>query len=122
MELSQAEEVVEHLGLDDLGRLRHPDPVGEAGELDRGRHRDEVAIALGERRIDRDEAVLGHVDLDGDAAGGIVGQAVGRADQDHPGIELEQSTAGDLGGQAPDEADVPGPEQALIGRPRARRR
>ena len=30
----QAEEVVERLGLDDLGRLGHPDPLGQPGHLD----------------------------------------------------------------------------------------
>ena len=66
VELPEAEEVVEHLGLDDLGRLGHPDPLGQPGQLDGGRHRDEVAIALRERVVDRDEAVLGPVGGVGD--------------------------------------------------------
>ena len=45
--------------------------------------------------------------ISGLVGGGVVGQIVGRADQDHPGIEFKQPAAGDLGGQAPDEADVP---------------
>ena len=55
----QAEEVVERLGLHDLRGLGHPDPVGEAGQLHRGGQGDQVAVGLGERVVDRDEAVLG---------------------------------------------------------------
>ena len=96
VELPQAEEVVEHLGLDDLGRLRHPDPLGEPGELDRGRHRDEVAIAFGKAAVDGDQAVFGVVRVACDLGGRSVGQLLGRADQDGPCLELEEAAALDL--------------------------
>ncbi len=114
MELPQAEEVVEHLGLDDLGRLGHADPVGQARQQDRRRHRDDVAIAFGQRVVHRDEAVLGSVRcVVRDLRGQPVGQRVDRADQDRSGLELEQAAADDAGREAAHEPDVPRPEQSF---------
>ena len=114
VELPQAEEVVEHLGLDDLGRLGHADPVGQAGQQDRRRHRDDVAIGLGQRVVDRDEAVFGSVrGVVRDLRGQPVGQRVDRADQDRPGLELEQAATDDASREAAHEPDVPRPEQSL---------
>ena len=62
VDVLQGEEVVEHLRLDDLARLGHADPVGEAGQLDRRGQRDEVALAFGQRRVEVDEAVRRGVD------------------------------------------------------------
>ena len=94
VELTQAEEVVEHLGLDDLGRLGHPDPVGQPGQLDRRRHRDEIAVALGQGVVDGHQSVLGcpgaPVRL-GDLGDGRVGQCLGRRDEDDAGVELEEA-------------------------------
>ena len=116
MELPEAEEVVEHLGLDDLGRLRHPDPLGQPGQLHRGRHGDEVALALRERFVDRHEAVFRGVGLVGDLGRGRVGQPLGGADQDRARVELEQACALDIRREPADEPDVARPEQALLGR------
>ena len=118
VELSQAEEVVEHLGLDDLGRLGHPDPVGEPGELDRRRHRDEIAVALGQGVVDGDQSVLGCLVAParlGDLGDGGVGQRLGRGDEDDARVELEEAAVDDVHRKAPHEADVARPEQALLG-------
>ena len=86
----EAEEVVEHLGLDDLGRLRHPDPVREAAELDGGRGRDQVAVGLGQRPVDHDEAVLGVSCPIGDLLDqALVAEGSGRGDQHGPRLELD---------------------------------
>ena len=118
VELSQAEEVVEHLGLDDLGRLGHPDPVGQPGQLDRRRHRDEIAVALGQGVVDGHQSVLGcpgtPVRL-GDLGDGRVGQCLGRRDEDDAGVELEEAAVDDVHRKSPHEADVARPEQALLG-------
>ena len=79
VERAQAEEVVERLRLDDLGRLGHPDAVRETGHLDRGRERHQVAVRLRQRVIDRDEAVLGRACLAGDRARDELGQLARRA-------------------------------------------
>ncbi len=115
VELPQAEEIVEHLGLDDLGRLGHPDPVGQPGQLDRGRHGDQVAIALGERAVHRDQPVVGRIGGLGDRRGQAVGQVVGRPDQDGARIELDQAPAVDERREAAHEPDVARPQQALVG-------
>ena len=73
VERAQAEEVVEHLGLHDLRGLRHPDAVGEARDLDRGRHGEEVPLRLGAARVDHDEAVLGVAGALGDLGDGLLG-------------------------------------------------
>ena len=111
VQLPEAEEVVEHLGLDDLGRLGHADPLGEAGQLDRGGHRDEVAVALGQGLVERDQAVLGPVGGLGDLGGERVGQGLGRADQDDARIELEHAPAFDERSESAHEPDVARPEE-----------
>ena len=114
VELPQAEEVVEHLGLDDLGGLGHPDPLGEAGQLHRRGHRDQVAVALRERVVDRDEAVLGPVGATCDVVGEALRELVGGADEDHPGLEVEDSPFVQTRCHAAHEADVARPQEALV--------
>ena len=111
--LPQAEEVVEHLGLDDLRGLGHADPLGQAGQLDRRRHRDEVAVALGKGLVERDQPVLGPVRGLGDLGGERVGQRLGRTDEDDAGVEFEQAPAIDVRREAAHESDVARPEQSL---------
>ena len=118
VELPQAEEVVEHLGLDDLGRLGHPDPVGEPGELDRRRHRDEIAVALGQGVVDGHQSVLGCLAAPvrlGDLGDDRVGQRIGRRDEDDARVQLEDAAVDDVHRKAPHEADIARPEQALLG-------
>ena len=79
VERAQAEEVVERLGLDDLGRLGHADAVRETGHLDGGREGHQVAVRLRQRVVDRDEAVLGCARLPGDRARDELGQLARRA-------------------------------------------
>ena len=59
VDVPEGEEVVEHLRLDDVARLGHPDPLGQAGLLDGRGQADEVALALGQRRVQGHEAVGG---------------------------------------------------------------
>ena len=118
MQLSQAEEVVEHLGLDDLGRLGHPDPVGEPGELDGRRHRDEIPVAFGQGVVDGHQTVLGCLVAPvrlGDLGDDRVGQRTGWRDEDDARVQLEDAAVDDVHREAPHEADVARPEQALLG-------
>ena len=117
----QAEEVVERLGLDDLRRLGHPDPVGEARLLDGARERHEVAVRLRQREVDRDESVLGVAPVFRDLVGDGIGQPVGRADQDRARAEVEDARAGHSVGQLVHEPDVPRPEEPLVRRSPGRR-
>ena len=96
MQLPQAEEVVEHLGLDDLGRLGHADPVGQPGQLDRRRHRDEIAVALGQGVVDGDQAVFGRLGRRwATSAARDSVSCVGRRDEDRARVELEDAAAVD---------------------------
>ncbi len=111
---SQAEEVVEHLGLHDLRALRHPDALGDPGDLDRGGHGEEVPLRLRPARIDHHEAVFGEVgDTFSHGPDGRLGEDVRRADHDRAGVQFEHMDAVDEHRDAVHEADVAGPEEPL---------
>ena len=106
VQLAEAEEVVEHPGLDELRRLAHPDPIRESGRLDRGRQGEQVPVAFRQGRIDGHDPVVRVAHLVRDLLGDRVGQQVGRGDQDGAGVEFQDACARQIAGQAIDESDV----------------
>jgi hypothetical protein len=119
--LSQAEEVVEHLGLHDLRRLRHPDPIRDPGQLHGRGHRHEIPVALRQRLVHVDEPVFERLAEARDLGRGGVGQLGRRGDEDGAGVELEDAGVVDQRRETPDEPDVARPEEALLPRPTWRR-
>ncbi len=115
VQVAQAEEVVERLGLDDGGGLGHADPIGQAGCLDGCRECHQIAVRLGQRGVDRHHPVARLVRVDGDIVSQGFGQQSCRGDEDGTGVELEDTGILQLGREPAHEAGVARPEQALIG-------
>ena len=114
VDVLQREEVVEHLRLDHLACLGHPDPLGQAGLLDRRGQAHKVALALGHRLVEADEAVRGGADRCRDLGDVRVGQVGGRADDDDASVELVRATRGHGREHSMGEPDVTRPEQTLV--------
>jgi hypothetical protein len=110
----EAEEVVEHLRLDELARLGHADPFGEAGLLHRGGQGDEMPLAFRQCPVQGGETVAGGVGRRGDVGGARLGELRGRADHDDPGIQLEHPEVRQRRRETMREPDVTRPEEPLL--------
>ena len=116
MAFAQAEEVIQHPILDESGGLRHPDPLGEAGRLDRCGQGHQIAVPLGQGRIHRHQAVAIGADFTRDLRGPDVRDRARWADDDGTRIELQDTGAPSTRRESMGEAGITGPQQVLVTR------
>ena len=111
------EEQVEHLRLDRLDRLAHPDPVRNARQLDCGGQRVKILLRLGQARVHLHKAVIGAAARAGDFGSNGLGKRLDRGDETGARPQFKDAAVRDPFVEAVQKSDIPRPDQPLVTTP-----